>query len=196
MKQNTNNAENRTNNIFNRLAAEKKKTIFALCLIALMVLMWVRIFAQKAPEAAQAALTANQEGVKEQEGPQVKITYIELPQIQGRNDVIARDFFDPNGWIDFMPGGERSAGGKRAGIDRDSMNVQSRLMQAGLNLEAIELGGNPRAFINGRLLSIGDKFVISDGNDNYECEVSRIEKNLVFIRCEGVEIELKLVSEG
>jgi len=196
MKQSLENADNRTNRIFHRLAAEKKKTIMVLCLISLMVLMWIRIFTKKGPEAAQAALAANQVEVKEQGSPRIKISYIELPQIQGRNDVITRDFFDPNGWRGFIPEGKYLADGRQTGIDLNLINLRSRLMQAGLKLEAIELGENPRAFINGRLLSVGDKIVLRDGNDTYECEVSRIERDIVFISYGKIEIQLKLVPES
>jgi hypothetical protein len=196
MKQILEKVDNRTNKIFQHLAAEKKKTITVLCLILLMALMWIRIFTKKGPEAAQAALAANQVKVQEQESPRVKISYIELPQIQGRNDVITRDFFEPDGWRGFIPEGKYPADGRQVGVDLNLINLRSRLMQAGLKLEAIELGKNPCAFINGRLLSVGDKIAIRDGNDTYECEVSRIERDTVVISYGKIEVQLKLMPEG
>ncbi len=194
MKQNLKNISNGTNRLFNQLAAEKKKTIFALCLIALMVFMWIKLFAKKAPKAAEAALTAKQQDQKEQENSRIKISFIELPQIQGRNDVITEDFFDPNEWKGFIPEGKYLASKGQAGRSvRNSVSLRSRLIRAGLKLEAIELGRNPRAFINGRLLSMGDKFSLKDGQDSFECEVVRIEKNLVVISCGKVEVEIKLI---
>jgi hypothetical protein len=184
---------NGTNRFVNKLAAEKKKTILALCLIMLMVLMWVRIFAKKTPAAAQAALVTNQTDEQEQGSSQIKISYIELPQVHGRNDVITRDFFDPNGWREFAPGGKNIIIKQQAGTSQSSIDLRAQLMQAGLKLEAIELGGNPRVFINGRLLSIGDKFALRDENNVYECEVSRIETDLVYINCGEIEIQLKLI---
>jgi len=44
------------------------------------------------------------------------------------------------------------------------------------------------------LLSVGDKFHLKDGLDSYECEVVRIEQNLVLLRCSEVEITLKLAT--
>jgi hypothetical protein len=194
MKQNLKNIGNGPNRLFNQLAAEKKKTILALCLIALMVFMWIKLFAKKAPKAAEAALTAKQQDQKEQENPRIKISFIELPQIQGRNDVITGDFFDPNGWKGFIPEGKNSASkGQANGSVRNSVGLRSRLIRAGLKLEAIEMGRNPHAFINGKLLSMGDKFSLKDEQDSFECEVVRIEKNLVVISCGKVEVEIKLI---
>jgi hypothetical protein len=194
MKQSLKNSDSRSNRIFHHLAAEKKKTITVLCLIFLMVLMWVRIFTKKGPEAAQAALAANQTEVNRQESPRIKISYIELPEIQGRNDVITRDFFDTNGWRGFIPESKYLADSRQAGIDLNAINLRS-LIRAGLRLEAIELGENSHAFINGRLLSVGDKIVLRGGNDTYECEVSRIERDIVSISCGKIEVQLNLVSE-
>jgi hypothetical protein len=196
MKRDLKNTDNSNNKLFNHLAADKKKTVLALCLILLMVLMWIRIFAKKSPVAAQAASVAKEVEVKEQESSPIIISYIELPRIQGRNDVITRSFFDPNGWSGFIPDGKYLADGQQPGVIQNLANLRSRLINAGLKLEAIELGGNPRVFINGRLLSIGDKFILRDGANTYECEVVKIEENLVFINYGGVEIELKLVPEG
>ncbi len=50
------------------------------------------------------------------------------------------------------------------------------------------LGENPRAFINDRHLSVGDKLFIGDGINTCECKVTAIEGDTVFIRC-GVTAE-------
>jgi hypothetical protein len=54
------------------------------------------------------------------------------------------------------------------------------------------LGKNPQAFINGKLLSRGNKLLIGDGAMTYECEVVGIEENAVFMRCGKSQITLKL----
>jgi len=61
-----------------------------------------------------------------------------------------------------------------------------------LKLEAIGLGGSPQAFINNRLVSIGDELVVRDGTTRYEFEVVGIEERTVLVRCGEAEIELKL----
>jgi len=192
MKQNLANAGNRTGRLFNRLAREKTKTILALCLIALMAFMWVRLLGKKAPNAAEAALMAEQAtSASAEANSQLKISFIELPQVPGRNDVVTRDFFDSHGWRGFITG-KNLADGQEVGDTQQSLSLRTRLMRAGLKLEAIELGANPRAFIDGKLLSVGDKLYLKEGGNTYECEVVRIEKNVVFISCQEVEVQLKL----
>ncbi|OHB55162.1 MAG: hypothetical protein A2173_00320 [Planctomycetes bacterium RBG_13_44_8b] len=183
------------NRLFNRLAAEKKKSFLAVCLIVFMIFMWVRIFAKKTPGAAHATLTNTKASRKGQDNPQIKVSYIELPRIQGRNDVIKMDFFDPKGWRGFVQEGKDLTDGQKTRIGHNSIDRLTRLMQAELKLEAIELGESPCVFINGRLLSTGDKLILKEGNDVYECEVSRIEKNLVVVNCGEVEVQLKFMSE-
>ncbi len=41
--------------ILNRLAEDKKKSVTALCLIAVMAVMWFRVLARKTPDGAEAA---------------------------------------------------------------------------------------------------------------------------------------------
>jgi len=63
-----------------------------------------------------------------------------------------------------------------------------------LRLEAIGMGGNPRAFINDKLLSVGDKLLVRNDGVQYECEVVGIDEETVFIRCSDIEITLKLTQ--
>jgi hypothetical protein len=65
-----------------------------------------------------------------------------------------------------------------------------------LKLEAIVIGsdGNPQAYINGKLLSIGDKLLVRNGGNKYECEVVGIEENVVVIKCGEAEISLKVMK--
>jgi len=196
MKLNVANTANRTNRLLARLTAERKKTVLAFCLIAVMAFMWVRVLSRKAPNAVEAALMTQQENLNDQANSQLKISFIELPKVTGRNDVITRDFFDSGGWRGFIKDREEKnlVGYKEVGVTSNYDSKEVLIKIAGkLKLEAIELGENPRAFINSRLLSVGDKFHLKEGLDSYECEVVRIEQNLVILRCSEVEITLKLM---
>ena len=55
MQQNLKNNGQRANRLAGRFAAEKKKMVIALCLIALMVFMWVRVLGKKGPQGAEAS---------------------------------------------------------------------------------------------------------------------------------------------
>jgi hypothetical protein len=195
MKQNLRNSVNKSNRVFDRLAAEKKKTVIAVCLIAVMVFMWVRVLGRKGPQSANAAITT-QEITGGQMRPELKVSFIELPKVEGRNDVLTRDFFAVGSWRDFM----RSREGKSGGVEEVSIVSRNggeeivRRVAEKLKLEAIVLGENPRAFINDKLLSVGDKLFVRDGLDTYECEVAEVEENMVSVRCGEAEVTLRLTQ--
>jgi len=196
MRQNARNSGNIANRLFNQLAVQKKKTVLALCLITLMAFMWIRVLTRKAPQAAKAGLLAGQMDVETQSERELKISFIELPQAAGRNDVITRDFFDSDGWQDFVDGqGRKSAGVEEVDIiSKEGDQEVIRRVAEKLNLEAIVLSENPQAFINDKLLSVGDKLLIGDGVDKYECEVVEIKENTVVMRCRESRITLKLTQ--
>ena len=187
MKQNVRNDGKGANRLFSRFAAEKKKSVVALCLIALMGFMWVRVLVKKTPESAEAAM--GQEEVKPNTS-ELKISFIELPEVAGRNDALTRDFFAADDWQSFMSGGEVNV------VSRDGDEEIIKRVAEKLKLEAIGLGKNPQAFINDKLLAVGDKLLVVDGVDTYECEVVGIEEKTVFIRCGEAEITLKLTQES
>ncbi len=190
MKQNVRDNSSGPNRIMSRLAAEKKKTITALSLIAVMVFMWVKVLGGKTPQSAEATLMAQKANLDTSRvNSELKISFIELPKVKGRNDVLTRDFFAADGW-QVMRGGEVNV------VSKDgSEGVVTRIAKK-LNLEAIGLGKNPQAFINDKLLSVGDKLLVRDGVNTYECEVIGIEENTVSVRYGEVEIQLKLAQEN
>jgi len=187
MKQNVRGDGKGANRVFSRLAAEKKKSIVALCLIALMGFMWVRVLLRKTPKSAEAAV--GQEEVKSSTS-ELKISFIELPKVAGRNDVLTKDFFAANDWQSFIDG-KKEVNVVPGNGDEE---IVKRVVEKLLKLEAIGLGKNPQAFINDRLLAVGDRLLVADGVDTYECEVVGIEEKTVFIRCGEMEITLKLTQ--
>jgi len=192
MKQNVKNNSYGPNRIVSRLAAEKKKTVFALCLIAVMVLMWARVLSRKAPQDAQAAtMTQQMNPVVTGLDSQLKISFIELPEVAGRNDLITRDFFDSDGWRHFGKEGKSTGIGEVSVLEGGSEGIARRVAEK-LRLEAIGVNENPQAFINNKLMGVGDKLLVGDGVDTYECEVVSIEENAVLIKCQEAQITLRL----
>ncbi len=196
-------SSNGPNRFFSQLAAEKKKSVTALCLVAVMALMWVRVLLRRTPQTAEATSVTEEIDVEYKANTKLRISFIELPEVAGRNDVITRDFFASDGWQDSVDGQvENLAGTEEANIpqplssgsSRSYEGRGSRLTGAGLKLEAIGLGENPQAFINDKLLSVGDKLLVGDGIDRYEFEVVKIKRNTVILRCRQAEITLKLTQ--
>jgi hypothetical protein len=165
-----------------QLGAEKKKTVAALCLITLMVLMWVRVFAKKTPPSAKASLMVQAANLNSSAAnPQVRISFIELPKVRGRNDVLTRDFFAANGWQRLLS--EGPLGVKEVSVSEDDNEQLVRRIANKLRLEAIGVvGENPQAWINDKPLSIGDKLLVRDGVSAYECEVVGIEEDALFVK--------------
>ena len=198
MRQKVINHDGRASRLISQLTAEKKKAVAASCLVAVMAIMWVRVLTKQAPEAAEAAFVTEQLNAEGASNQKLNVSFIELPQIAGRNDVITRDFFASNGWRHF--------GGQERNLTViEEVNIVSkngneeviRKVAEKLKLEAIVvLSNNPRAFINNKVVSVGDKVLIRDGVDTYECEVIKIdiEENKVVIKCREAEVTLKLTQ--
>ncbi len=196
MRQNTVNNSRSANRFFNRLVAEKKKAVLALCLIALMAFMWIKVLTKTSPQAVDAGLIAELiNNMETQSEPELKISFIELPQVEGRNDVITRDFFASNGWKDFVEGRGPKVGVEEIDIvSKDNDQEVIRKVAENLTLEAIVSSEVPLAFINDEVLRVGDKLFVSDGTDRYECEVVEIKENKVVMRCRESKMTLKLTK--
>ncbi len=194
MRQNTANNSTGAKKVLERLAEEKKKSVTALCLIAVMAFMWIRVLTKKTPQGAEAAPETQQSIADNPQNEKYRVSFVELPKVAGRNDVIARDFFASNGWRHFVDGqGQKPNGIEEVSVVSTNGNeeVIKRIAKK-LKLEAIMTRPNPIAFVYGEVRHIGDVVLVKDGTDTYECEVVKIEHNTVVIKCGESEITLKL----
>jgi len=175
-------------------AADKKKGIVAICLLLVMVFMWIKMLGNKAPQSADAALALT---VQNQNDPQLdaSVSFKKLPDIEGRNDALTRDFFSSENWDSFIGSSQRSNGGEEiTQVGRDTSKGSMQRLAEKLKLEAIGLGDRPQAFINNKLLSAGEKITVEDGSNTYECEVIEIKQNTVIVKYKESEIVLKLTQ--
>jgi hypothetical protein len=193
MKQNQKNNSGQSSRLPSRFTAEKKKAVIAACLIIVMVSMWVRVFTRKGPQSVLATPTT-EKVTDDQMNPELKITYAELPKIEGRNDVLTRDFFTVSDWRRFVRGGCEISGGDNgvSVIYPKGSEEAIRRMAGKLKLEAIVQGENPQAFINDKLLLIGDKVSIKDGVNTSEWKVIEIRDDIVLLKCGEAEATLRL----
>jgi len=197
MRQKVTNRGGRAYGLIGQLTAEKKKAVAASCLVAVMAIMWVRVLTKQAPEAAEAVSMTEQLNAEGSSNRELKVSFIELPQVAGRNDVITRDFFASDGWrsFDSEKGRNLAVIEEVKVVSKNGNEEVIRKVAEKLKLEAIVvLSNNPRAFINNKVISVGDKVLIRDGVDTYECEVIEIEEkeNKVVIKCREAEVTLKL----
>jgi hypothetical protein len=186
--------EGGVDSLFGRLAAGKKKSITAICLIMVMVFMWSRVLINKKVQSADASIvTGETAGTGSKEGS--KISFVEPPSVKGRNDVLTRDSFAVDNWTDFV----RTQGGGYGSDGKGNITSNGNEAIGGIaekmKLEVIEVDKIPRAFINGRLLSEGDKFFVEYGDGNCECKVIKIERNTVTVKCGESEVRLNLAQE-
>jgi len=192
-----NNLKSTKSRFFGRLAAEKKKTVTALCLVAAMAFLMVRVLIRRIPQAAEATTVTKETNIEGKLNPELKISFIELPEVAGRNDVITRDFFTSDSRRDFVDEAvKNSAGTEDVHIVSKDGNVEViRKIAEQLKLQAIVSSKNPQAFINDKMLSVGDKLLVGEGANRHECEVVEIRRDTVVVSCIEAEITLKLTQE-
>ena len=199
MRQNMHDDNRGVNKLLGQLAGEKKKAGIALCLIAVMAVMWIKVLSKKEPQGAKAAPATQQTDLERRIDEVVNISYVDLPAVPGRNDLISRDFFASAGWQGFKTDeeGNNTGGVEDPNVSLGDGSEQIVLVQrvtALLKLQAIEVSDNRQAYINGKLMSTGEVLVVTDGMEMYECEVVEIRRDSVTVRCREAEIVLKLVQ--
>ena len=182
--------------VFERLAADKKKTAFAISLLAVMVFLWFRVFMghQPGPAAASPAPTDVQTTPPK---PPVNICYFTLPHVPGRNDYINRDFFAARDWECFRPNDSsrpKDPGARADATASDRSREAATRAAQKLELQAVLQDGNPRAFVNDRLLGVGDRITVRDGADTCDFEVLRIYNDSVLVGCNETRLTLKLTK--
>ena len=198
MNRNGKNNGKAANRLLRRLAADKKKSIIAMALLGVMAVMWLRVLSGKRPVAAPAATTQTSDAANTKQPAVRKVTFVELPIIPGRNDVIVRDFFNARGWKDFGRHKDDGPDASEQGTLISPKNQDELLEQltSKLRLEALVGGDQPRAFINNRLVSKGDSVVVKRGNDTYLFEVVGIFENSVLLKHNEAHVTLKLTQES
>jgi len=180
------------NRVFVTKARENKKVIIAVCLISVMAFMWIRVLTKNEPESAGAARQSNSKA-KSGKKQNSNVSFVKLPEIKGRNNALNRDFFDSKGWINFV-GEEQEIvtnGNTDEGAEQRMVNRIARKLQ----LQTIIMGEKPHAFINGKALSIGEKFKLKEGKEDYVFEVKNIEEDRLFLKCKHSEVTLKFKQD-
>jgi hypothetical protein len=156
-----------------------------------MIFMWIRVLGSKGPEGVEAALLSVGSNTAAVQKTAAKITFRQLPVVQGRNDILSRNFFDGTGFADILEGRSSSVKEDKSSSKNDNERSISHLAGK-LNLVAICGGSNPQAFINDKLVASGDKLIVEDGNKTFECEVAEITEHEVKVVYLESAIMLKL----
>lgn len=190
--------KNNTSRIINQLVAEKKKVAMALGLVVLMTIMWVRVIGKGGPDSAKASVNVPAVKVEKPKNIDNEMTFIKLPVVAGRNDVLTKNVFEVKNWQSFMAGSNFDLNqiNKNQLTSNEIENSNIEMVSKNLTLDAIELGSNPKAFINGQLLSAGDKFALRIGENVFECQIKEVAENLVVVNFNGTDISLRLTQKS
>ncbi len=183
-----------------RLIAQKKKVIAGICLVGIMVFMWSKVLLNDETAADAKASSASESTLSNTEADCEKLWFVELPNVEGRNDVLNRSFFDSEGWAKFNKEGEDSSNRGEGvtvvkqgeGAEADKKDILRTAEQ--LRLEAIASGQRPQAFISGKLVSLHGRVAIKSGGRLYEFEVIEIRRNSIVLSCAGVRLVKKMVQ--
>jgi len=182
--------------LLEHLTADKKRTGFAIALLAVMAFMWFRVLTGEKPGSVEAATGAPAPQAAVTKPPQ-KLCYLSLPVIPGRNDYINRDFFAARDWECFRQNSRTAPSDPgtegRAASANHAQEVIAKLAQR-LKLEAVLKSGDPQAFINDQLYRVGDRLTLRDGPDTCEFEVLQIREDSVLVGCNGTQLTLKLMQ--
>lgn len=173
-------------------SAQRKKLIFAMALLVVMGILWIRLFTGKGkPQSASAvAPTAVSAAVSQTEN---NVVFVDLPVVPERHNVLANDFFDAKLFKAFGSGDSSSAITESKG---DSQNTGAA--EAAVNameLVAIVNDKKPQAFIEDKLLEEGQSFRFIFHEQDYEFKVVKIHSSKVELECNGAVI-IKRIPES
>ena len=182
------------NQAISRLTAEKKKVVIAVLLIGIMAIMWVRVLAKKNGSPAGEIPLAIQAASAEEVLPKVQVTYVELPQIKGRNDMLTRDIFSGSKWegLGAEANGAKQPNEKiKSGHEKLSDTI-TEMIGKELRLDAISSGKNPQAYVGGMLVSPGGKLTVKHEGEKYEFKAVMMNENEVVLECKGIQVKLSM----
>jgi hypothetical protein len=180
------------------------KIVLAVVLIGVMGFLWIRVFVRHGKPATAAARPAATQAATPAKGPQkapaIRLSYVPLQVVPGRQDVLTRDLFaEPDSavfpWQKSQIPTEPS---KEESVNVDPWDKEIRPLAEKLSVDAIgtDPKGTAQAFIQDRFLVAGDRLPIQKGDRTYELTVTLIQSNSVTLEWQGHELKLKMSEPG
>lgn len=187
--------------LLRKLPVPKGKIIVAVVLVTIMGAMWVRLMLRNkgtGPSVAGAAVVSEGSATAGDGEIVERISYVELPVVEGRNDVLTRDIFTTTNWGVFKPveGVVISKGGGDPDIGRRTITADDiTKLESLIKLDGIIASDDsavPEAFIDSKLVSIGSKVAVEYNNRLLELVVTEIHKSRVVLRWEKFMLNVKM----
>ena len=186
---------NNVSGLISRWNLKRPKVLMATVLVTVMAFMWIKVLAgnraQKNEAVAAVAGSAAQQTGDRQQKPQVKITLHPLPVVQGRNDILTHNVFTAGRWKEFPSGGRIAGGNVNLEIDRKDAGYIDKVAET-IILEAVIKGPRPEAFIQGKLVSVGDKLPVRYNDRIYLFDVVRIYETKVVLKWNDFTVDVKM----
>lgn len=180
------------------LTRDRKRTVLAIAMVAVMAVMWIRVLTGRKPQSA-AASNPTLPAETQEETP-VQMCFQDLPIIPGRNDCINWDFFTVQDWKRFRKNSQvvvTSTDTEVHAVVPDQIQEVVAKVAERLNLEAVLLTKEkPRVFVNNDFFFVGDTISLKEGTDTYAFEVVRIEADAVLVRCRERQLKLKVAQSN
>lgn len=187
-----------------KLPASKGKVVIAVVLVAVMALMWAKVFFNKGPANANAQTSTTieelqQELMQQQNKPEVNISFVDLPYIKGKNDVLKRDVFKIENTAAFpwsLPPDKDNV--RIDNNDDSSQNSDERIIREiadKLTVEAVSIDENGvpyEVFIMNRVLRVDSILPIKYKGSLYEFNVIEIQKSKVVLGWNECTVTLKM----
>lgn len=171
-----------------------KKLILAISLLAVMAIMWIRVFigGPKTISDADAVAVDNHDMQNSQEKDCLRLRYHSLPFVMGRDDVLSRDLFSRKPWKEKKDsrGGEPIVCSEEIASDSDIAVGISDIL--GSKLKAVLSGSE--AFIDDKFYHIGDVLEINYLDKYYKLKIADIEDESVTFKDVkmGMKFEIKV----
>ncbi len=170
------------------LPVSKSKLIIAGVLITIMGIMWMRLLLfNKSPDTAAGGTPPEPVGTQagnDTAEPAPELTYIDLPVVPGRHDVLGNNIFRPGTWRAFRTVDDtKNTAAEPYGSALTAEDIRN--ITASITLDGIiaEQGTRmPEAFVNGKLVSIGSKVAVEYNKRSVELTVTEINRSKVVLR--------------
>jgi len=188
--------------LLGRLPAKKTKVIFAIVLTTVMTFMWVKVLlaekAKKAEDISLSRLAAQNQSQELVEKPRINVSYVEIPVVPGRNDVLTKDIFTSQNWTAFKWSNDKNS--ENVEIlpqDDDGRLVHEknvRQIAESVTVDAISTDhyGRVQAFIRDDVVSFGSKLKIEHNGCVYEFIVTEIKQDKVVLGWKNCTVTLQM----
>jgi len=187
-----------------RLQSLNSKTIVAIVLVSMMLLLWGRVLLKgKSEPAAANAQDLSQQSLPEQVHqstvPLEKVVTVKLDVLKGRHDILSNNIFSRSNWKEFDFEGNNESSVDVSLVEDDlEKKHQSDLEKLAktLKLEAIVYGndGKLQVFVSGTILTVGSVLTVKEGSEQYELVLQEIKENEALFTWNKTSITLKMTE--